>query len=84
MSPVPRSDQPLVALDAATGKTVRTYEQTGNALEIIAHDGTLFVVAGDRAPDNTGGAARQDAPEKIWHWWPITVGCICPSSNTIC
>lgn len=40
-------DGPLIALDAATGKTVRTYEKTGGTLEVIYHEGTLFVVAGD-------------------------------------
>ena len=65
-------DQPVVALDAATGETVRTYEQTDNALEIIAHDGVLLTVVGDRPPDNTDGAAKPVRPKNIWHWWPIS------------
>ncbi|MHC4145639.1 MAG: hypothetical protein ACYSUD_12775, partial [Planctomycetota bacterium] len=36
-------DGPLVALDAATGKTVRTYEQTEGTLEVVHCEGTLFV-----------------------------------------
>ena len=38
-------DAPLTALDAATGKTVRTYEDTQAAMEVIASDGVLFVLA---------------------------------------
>ncbi len=41
---------PVSALDAATGKTVRTYSGTEGAREIVYHDGTLLVV--------TGGAKR--------------------------
>jgi len=61
----------VTALDAATGKTLRTYGQTRNALEIIHHEGVLFVVVGDRPPDNTGGAATPNKPAKLWYWWPI-------------
>jgi outer membrane protein assembly factor BamB len=39
-------DGPLVALDAATGETVKTYEQTEGTLEVVYSEGTLFVVAG--------------------------------------
>jgi outer membrane protein assembly factor BamB len=42
-------DQPLVALDAATGETVRTYGETGRAEEVICSDGVLFIVS-DKAP----------------------------------
>jgi len=38
-------DAPLTALDAATGQTVRTYQETNGAEEVIASEGTLFVVA---------------------------------------
>ncbi|MFO8013756.1 MAG: PQQ-binding-like beta-propeller repeat protein [Phycisphaerae bacterium] len=41
---------PVSALDAATGKTLRTYDGTEGAREIVWHDGTLLVV--------TGGATR--------------------------
>jgi len=63
--------QPVTAIDAATGQDVRTYPETGNAMEILHHDGMLFVIAGDRAPDNTDGKAIPRNPKKIWHWWPI-------------
>ena len=42
-------DQPLVALDAASGETVRTYGETGRAEEVIHSGGILFVVS-DREP----------------------------------
>ena len=40
-------DGPLVALDAATGKTVTTYEQTEGTLEVVYREGMLFVVTGE-------------------------------------
>ena len=63
--------KPISALDAATGKTVRTYEQTDNTLEIVCHGGALFAVVGDRPPDNTDGAAKPVKPAVTWHWWPV-------------
>ena len=39
--------EPVTALDAATGKTVRTYEETENTLEIVCAEGLLFLVGGD-------------------------------------
>ena len=64
---------PVTALDAATGETVLTYPNTENALEILHHNERLFLVVGDRTPDNTDGAAKpvNPQPEDIWHWWPI-------------
>ena len=38
-------DAPVTALDAATGKTVRTYEGSRFAREILASEGMLFLVA---------------------------------------
>ncbi len=42
-------DGPLVALDAATGKTIRTYEQTRATEEAVLHDGVLFLLVDNRA-----------------------------------
>jgi len=54
---------PVSALDAATGKTIRTYEQTKGALEIIHDQGTLFVVVGqtprDQMPTEAPRSARR-------------------------
>jgi len=63
--------KPISALDAATGKTVMTCENTAGALEFICHAGALYAVIGDRKPDNTGGASVPVEPKKVWHWWPI-------------
>jgi len=63
--------KPVSALDAATGETLEVYEETKNALEIIHHRDMLFVVVGDRLPDNTGGAAVPVGPKNLWIWWPI-------------
>jgi len=38
---------PVTVLDAATGRTLRTFEATKNAEEFICHDGLLLVVLGD-------------------------------------
>ena len=38
-------DQPLSAVDAATGETIRTYTGTGAAEEVILSDGILYVVS---------------------------------------
>jgi outer membrane protein assembly factor BamB len=40
-------DAPLVALDAATGETVRTYEGTQASEEVILADGLLFALVND-------------------------------------
>ena len=42
--------EPVSALDAATGEPVRTYAETADALEILHHDGVLYVVTGRRGP----------------------------------
>jgi len=51
--------QPVTALDAATGETVRTYEDTKGAEELILHDGILLVVTG--SPE-----AEQAAIDPAW------------------
>ena len=43
--------QPVVALDAATGKLLRTYPETEGALEIVCDQGVLYVVAGTIDPN---------------------------------
>ncbi|MHC4116860.1 MAG: outer membrane protein assembly factor BamB family protein [Planctomycetota bacterium] len=61
-------DGPLVALDAATGETVRTYEQTEGTLEVVHSEGKLYVVAGEAGsrvglapPPRDRGATRSAA-----------------------
>jgi len=49
-------DAPLVALDAATGQTIRTYEDTKATEEVILSDGVLFALVNDAVekPDYDG------------------------------
>jgi len=59
--------EPLTALDAATGETIKTYKGTDNTLEILYYEGVLFLVVADPA-------SRDTADVKItgkWSWWPI-------------
>jgi outer membrane protein assembly factor BamB len=57
---------PLSALNAATGRTIRTYKKTQGTLEVVYDDGTLFVVVGetgeqqdmDKSPGKRPGFAR--------------------------
>ena len=54
---------PVSALDAATGRTIRTYKGTEGTLEILYSEGRLFVVAGD--PQRLRALARpKGRPEK--------------------
>ncbi|MBN1588301.1 MAG: PQQ-binding-like beta-propeller repeat protein, partial [Pirellulales bacterium] len=60
-------DGPLVALDAATGETVRTYEGTKAAEEVIYRDGVLYVLANPHlqlptSVDNQNIRKKADAP----------------------
>jgi len=62
-------DAPLTAMDAATGETVRTYEGTRAAEEVILCDGVLFVLVNDAAdkPDYDGsGRFAKGAGAKFW------------------
>jgi len=52
---------PLSALDAATGKTVKTYDGTEGTNEILHHDGILFLAVGDRAAQRAAAAQRRGA-----------------------
>ncbi len=68
-------DEPLTALDAATGETIRTYDDTRSTEEIINADGVLFLLVNELPNewvkfrpkhtyvwDNTGRANRK------WAW----------------
>ena len=63
--------EPVSALDAATGETVRTYEGTKNALEIACHGGTLFLVIGDSPPASDSAARVPGEAKGKWVYWPI-------------
>ena len=67
---------PLLALDAATGDTVRTYEETAGVEEIILSDGVLFAVVGNvpGGQDEIDRLRRRglDLP-KVWDEAPRTL-----------
>ncbi|HUT91316.1 MAG TPA: PQQ-binding-like beta-propeller repeat protein [Thermoguttaceae bacterium] len=46
--------EPVTALDAATGETVKTYEGTGGTTEILCAGGVLYLVAGERRAEQAG------------------------------
>ncbi|MHC4401585.1 MAG: outer membrane protein assembly factor BamB family protein [Planctomycetota bacterium] len=64
--------EPVTALDAATGRTLRTYETTRGAEEIISAGGTLFVLVNPRLdaykalPRDSVEATR--AAGRSWNW----------------
>jgi outer membrane protein assembly factor BamB len=51
--------QPVVAVDAATGKTLRQYDETDNTQEIICCDGVLYLVVGEESPETPENLARR-------------------------
>jgi len=58
-------DAPLTVLDAATGRTIRTYEGTKATEEVIASDGVLFLLV-------TGSPVKwkEFRPESTYIWDP--------------
>jgi len=54
--------KPVTALDAATGKTLRTYRKTDDALEIVCAGDVLYVVTGPAM--GHGAAASEHAHDK--------------------
>jgi len=62
-------DGPLVALDAVTGETVRTFDRSDTTEEVIFHDGTLFALVNDaeEKPDYDGsGRIGKAYGAKFW------------------
>ncbi len=62
-------DASLTALDAATGKTLRTFDGTKATEEVIASDGVLFLVVKDRfeAPHYSTAAELRTRAQQ-WQW----------------
>lgn len=67
-------NEPLSAIDAATGQTLRTYEGTKTAEEIVASEGVLVLVVNpDRQPDDYQQEdahcwAERDRASQRWGW----------------
>jgi len=60
-------DAAVSALDAATGKTVRTYDETVGAEEIIFSDGVLFVLANPKSVESAASIkVNQGYGAKFW------------------
>jgi len=65
---------PLSAIDAATGKTIRTYQGTKTVEELISTNGVLFLVVNpDREPvayqqENANCWTERDRASKRWGW----------------
>lgn len=62
-------DAPLTALDAATGKTLRTYEGTRATEEILLADGTLYLLVNptpEAAEYANISEVRRDANTRVW------------------
>ena len=53
---------PVIALDAATGKTVRTYEGTEYTDEFVLREGVLYLAVNDRVQKPWGGKGVEPAP----------------------
>jgi len=62
-------DAPLTALDAATGRTVHTYESTAATREVLLSDGVLFLVAGGGEPAPADAAPRPKGRRRSQGWW---------------
>ncbi|MCX7886476.1 MAG: PQQ-binding-like beta-propeller repeat protein [Verrucomicrobiae bacterium] len=63
--------EPVSALDAATGETLRTYSQTTNATEFVWHSGVLFVVAAEGVVGAEEEARLAQAATEKWNFWPV-------------
>jgi outer membrane protein assembly factor BamB len=68
-------DAPLLALDAATGETIRTYEKTFATEEVILSDGVLFLLVNKSPqsydafkPQEVGIGAERDRIMKEFPW----------------
>ena len=66
---------PLTALDAATGETIRTYEQTNATEEFVLKDGTLLLLVNpgdseltDFAPLHNVGDQKRVRESREFHW----------------
>jgi len=57
-------DQPVSALDAATGAAVKVYPETKGTEEVIVHEGVLLAVVGTPEPEQALAGAAKSATKK--------------------
>jgi len=60
----PGLNAPVTALDAATGAKIRAYPATKRTQEFAYHEGTLYVVVGDRMQEQRGSAQKTTKGKK--------------------
>ena len=68
--------KPTTVLNAATGKTIKTYDRTEGTLEIVCHDGVLFLVVGEPARQKNPASTADGKSLGQWSWWPIYAGTV--------
>ena len=68
----PGFTSPVVALDGATGKTVRQYKGTERTEEILVADGVLYLVVGTSEANRRGGGLHQRGEPKPTEFRYIT------------
>ncbi len=84
-------DAPVSALDAATGKTIRTYQGTQATEEVIVDGGVLFLVVNDnpvkrfqpRAPYENIGQIKSQGTGQPWSEEPTWVVAVNANSGEI-
>jgi outer membrane protein assembly factor BamB len=79
-------DSPVTALDAATGKTIRTYEGTENTEEIILSEGVLFLLVnkqGGKLELSNLKKITQASRGKFWNEEPREIMAISAGSGDV-
>jgi outer membrane protein assembly factor BamB len=73
---------PLTALDAATGKTVRTYEGTKGTVEVLFSNGVLFLLV-DPALNTEKYTNARTAKEPWWHGEKVKILAVRAASGEV-
>jgi len=79
-------DAPVTAFDAATGKTIRTYEGTENTEEIIFSEGVLFLLVnkqGEKLKYTNFKKITQASRGKFWNEEPRQIMAISAGSGDV-
>ncbi|MCX7015962.1 MAG: PQQ-binding-like beta-propeller repeat protein [Candidatus Sumerlaeota bacterium] len=63
------TNQPVSCLDAATGQTIRVYNQTRTAEEILYYNGTLYISVNDAPTSKTYSTLAQVTADADTAWW---------------
>ncbi|HET6430401.1 MAG TPA: PQQ-binding-like beta-propeller repeat protein, partial [Phycisphaerae bacterium] len=71
-------DRKLLGLDPATGKTLRTYAEAGEPLEVLHADGTLVMLN-----HTTVRAISAETGQRLWSRGASTPGCLAVGDGTV-